>query len=305
MLLSLNQLLTKMNINKSRIVIKNLVFVLIAFVFFGFDTIRKNEQSTTKPFFFIQLSDTQIGFADNFHFDVETRNFEKTVECINKLKPAFVVITGDLVNNIDSIRQIKEFFRIYHTIDKKIPCYLVMGNHDVKKLPTNQTLETAKSFFGKDHYSFMQEGWKFIVLNSTIIQRPDSCLKQSDEQLEWLKEELTHSPEGRIIIFQHHLLFVNKSDESNKYDNISLPQRQIYLDLYEKYHVKAVFNGHLHMNKLNRYCETELITTQATSKSLGQDSVGIRIVEVYKNHIDHTFYPISKIPEKIIFDNEK
>ena len=51
------------------------------------------------PFFFIQLTDPQLGmFTDNKDFVQETANFEFAVAAVNRLKPAFVVITGDLVN---------------------------------------------------------------------------------------------------------------------------------------------------------------------------------------------------------------
>ena len=52
-----------------------------------------------KPFFFIQYTDPQFGmYASNANFSQETANFEFAIATANRLKPAFVVVTGDLVN---------------------------------------------------------------------------------------------------------------------------------------------------------------------------------------------------------------
>ena len=48
---------------------------------------------------FIQMSDTQFGmFTKNAGFAHETANFEFAVAAANRMQPAFVVITGDLIN---------------------------------------------------------------------------------------------------------------------------------------------------------------------------------------------------------------
>ena len=59
---------------------------------------------------FIQMSDPQFGmYADNKGFEHETANFEFAVATANRLKPAFVVMTGDLVNAPGDEAQIAAF----------------------------------------------------------------------------------------------------------------------------------------------------------------------------------------------------
>jgi N-methylhydantoinase A/oxoprolinase/acetone carboxylase beta subunit len=49
---------------------------------------------------FIQMSDPQFGmFSKNQNFEHETVNYEFAIATANRLKPAFVVITGDLIND--------------------------------------------------------------------------------------------------------------------------------------------------------------------------------------------------------------
>lgn len=49
---------------------------------------------------FIQMSDPQFGmFTKNASFEHETVKLEFAIANANRLKPAFVVITGDLIND--------------------------------------------------------------------------------------------------------------------------------------------------------------------------------------------------------------
>src|ERR1043165_9970699 len=48
---------------------------------------------------FIQMSDPQFGmYSKDVNFTHETANFEFAIAAANRLKPAFVVVTGDLIN---------------------------------------------------------------------------------------------------------------------------------------------------------------------------------------------------------------
>jgi hypothetical protein len=90
-----------------------------------------------EPFFFIQLSDPQFGmFAEDKNFVQETANYELAVATVNRLRPAFVVVTGDLINKPGDKDQIAEYLRITGKIDKSIPVYNLAGNHDVGNVPT-------------------------------------------------------------------------------------------------------------------------------------------------------------------------
>src|SRR4030095_15280376 len=123
-----------------------------------------------EPFFFIQLSDPQFGmFTDDRDFAQETANFEFAVATINRLRPAFVVIAGDLVNKPGDQAQIAEFQRIAGKVDRTIPVYNVAGNHDVENLPSAASIAVYTNAFGADHYTFRHGAFVGIVLNSTVI----------------------------------------------------------------------------------------------------------------------------------------
>src|SRR3954470_16866835 len=143
--------------------------------------------SPAEPFFFIQLSDPQFGmYTTNRDFAQETANFEFAVATINRLKPAFVVITGDLVNKAGDAKQIAEFHRIAAKVDSKIRVSTIPGNHDLENLPTAATISTYTNEFGQDFYSFRHDGFVGIVLDSTVIHSPKETTNHLEAQEQWL-----------------------------------------------------------------------------------------------------------------------
>ncbi len=73
----------------------------------GLAVASASQPAAFHPFFFIQLTDPQFGmFTGNAGFEQETANFEFAVATANRLKPAFVVVTGDLVNKTGDEAQI-------------------------------------------------------------------------------------------------------------------------------------------------------------------------------------------------------
>jgi hypothetical protein len=45
-----------------------------------------------------------------------------------------------------------------------------------------------------------------------------------------------------------------------------------------------------------------MIVTSAVGKPLGDAPSGVRIIKVYKDRIEHSYYPLDQIPDKVIFD---
>src|SRR5258708_2358804 len=122
------------------LIVKTAFRRLLAFVF-AFVALAPLRVAAAEPFFFIQLSDPQMGmFSNNADFAQDAANFEFAVVAINRLRPAFVVITGDLVNKAGDPAQIAEYRRIAAKIDASIPVHHLAGNHDVGNMPTPVTV---------------------------------------------------------------------------------------------------------------------------------------------------------------------
>ena len=73
-----------------------------------------------KPFFFVQITDPQLGFKEKNTMAEGVRLLTETVEAINRIRPAFVIVTGDMVNNRFNEEQWEAYSRLIAQIDKDI-----------------------------------------------------------------------------------------------------------------------------------------------------------------------------------------
>lgn len=259
-------------------------------------------QNSAAELFFVQLADMQFGmFSSDRDFAQETVNYEFVVANINRIRPRFVVICGDLINKVGDAAQTAEYLRITAKIDPSIPVYAVPGNHDVGNEPTPETLAYYRQHFGPDHYSFVQGSLYGIVLNSGVISAPGNVQKAAAEQEVWLRAELAKARSTgarHIVVFQHHSWFLEKAEEPNQYFNIPLEQRRHYLDLLKGAGVRYIFAGHYHRNAYGRDGDLEMITSGPVGQPLGTDPSGIRIVTVKDTGLEHRYYTLGNIPNR-------
>lgn len=243
----------------------------------------------------VQITDPQFGFfAKNDNFEKETKLYAEAVRQINQIKPDFVVITGDFVNNGRDTLQINEFKRITACIEKSIPVYLSPGNHDLAPNPSKEDVEWYNSVHGKesDRFSFRQKNAHFIEFNSVII-KSDESRKEEKKQFRWLKKELKKAdPADPILLFTHYPFFIENFGEKETYSNQRIQQRTRYFELFEKYGVDAIFAGHLHNNAEASHNGILVITTNAAGKPLGNAQPGYRLIKITKRQIEHSYIPI-------------
>ena len=112
-----------------------------------------------QPIFFVQMSDPRFGMYTNNHdFAQETANFEFAIANVNRIHPAFVVVTGDLVNKSADAGQLAEYKRITRQLDSALPLYSPPGNHDLGNSPTVASLKAYRQNIGPDYYTLNQPG---------------------------------------------------------------------------------------------------------------------------------------------------
>lgn len=255
------------------------------------------------PFFFVQLSDPQFGmFTADRSFDQETANFEFAVANINRLKPAFVVITGDLVNKAGDVAQIAEYRRVRAQIDTAIPVYDMPGNHDVENTPTPATVAAYNAAIGRDRYTFAYQDFRGVVLDSTLIHTPDKALGPAALQEAWLRMTLADAKATgarHIVIFQHHPWFLKSADEPDQYFNIPLVRRAPLLALFRQAGVSMLVSGHLHESAVAAFDGIPAITTAPTGMPLNGAHSGMRLFVVKPDGITHRFFEFGELPGAI------
>ncbi len=169
--------------------------------------------------------------------------FEKVMKEAAKLKPDFIINVGDLIEGYTDNEKVinNEWDEVLPMFTKTgIPYYLVPGNHDIG----NDVMEKIYlKRCGKPYYSFDYKGCHFIILDASRVDetKPEDMPK---EQVEWLINDLEHNKDKKHKFVFYHKPFWYDSFKKNKKDQ--------FHEIFVKYNVEAVFNGHYHT-----YCETE------------------------------------------------
>jgi 3',5'-cyclic AMP phosphodiesterase CpdA len=264
----------------------------------------RGEAPSAAPFYFIQFSDPQLGmYRADSDFVHDAANFEFAIASANRLRPAFVVVTGDLVNKPGDSAQVAAYHRIAARLDRRIQLYNLPGNHDVGNIPTPASIARYRRQFGPDHYVFRSGSLVGVVLNSSLLQQPDSAPGEDAAQEKWLGDTLavlSRDHSAQIVIFQHHPWFLSQPDEAGQYFNIPVEKRARYLALFKRYGVRYLFSGHYHQNSIGHDGPIEMITTGPVGKPFGDvPRSGFRIAMVTDSGIVHKFFDFSDIPDRM------
>ena len=276
-------------------IISVVCFLLAVFVSHGI-------AADSASFFFLQLSDPQFGFMDNNKsISAETEAMNKAVTAINQLKPPFVVITGDFVNNSKSKEQIAAYKSMIAQIDSSVKVYMIPGNHDIGKV-SRASIDNYKKNYGETHFSFRYGDCAFIGIDSNIIKEEDK--EREEVQFKWLEQELQKTKDARFkFVFTHCSVFLKRMDEPVNYSNFSLPMREKYVHLFQKYGVNAIFAGHLHNNAYGKVGNMEMITIGPVGKVLGTGYQGMNLVKVYPDRFISEFIALNQFPKEVVMSD--
>ena len=168
--------------------------------------------------------------------------FEQVMKEAVKLKPELIINVGDLIEGYSDNEKVinKEWDEVLPMFEETgIPYYLVPGNHDI----CNDISEKIyRERCAKPYYSFDYKGSHFIVLDASRVDetKPEDMPK---EQVEWLIADLEKNKDKKHKFVFYHKPFWYESFKKNKNDQ--------FHDIFVKYNVEKVFNGHYHT-----YCET-------------------------------------------------
>ncbi len=259
-------------------------------------------QQQSTPLFFVQLSDPQYGmYAKDAGFEQEQANVAFAISSINRLKPSFVIVTGDLVNKAGDRAEIAALKTQFARLNSAIPVYWVAGNHDVGNEPTPESIAAYREQFGRDYYTFDAGPIRGLVLDSSLIHAPDKSHDEAAAQERWLLAELQKARADQlkhVIVFQHHPYFVNSADEPDGYFNIPAKTRKTYLDLFRQFGVEWVFTGHLHRSAEASDGSIHMVITGPVGMPLENGRSGIRVVAVGAG-ISHKYFDFGALPPRL------
>lgn len=226
---------------------------------------HKHNHQWKEPFFFVQIADPQLGITAGFAeqdgqggstWEVEKENLRKAVSAINKLRPRFVVVSGDLTHASPPksyyAAQVREVRRLMARVSETIPVLYVCGNHDVCDNPTRETLNGYLRNFGADYYGFWCGGLRGLVLNTSLWWHgPPELAQRAQEQMEWFEQEIEQAKlcAQHVVVFTHIPLFLHDGDEEeDPLWTIPIEIRRKLLRLMHHRKVQLVLAGHYHRN---------------------------------------------------------
>ena len=220
-------------------------------------------------FYFVQITDTHVMHKLFDPDGISTNIFKTVIETVTSLseKPAFVVITGDLVEwggsrwsgalNYQAFLDYlcEEDGQLYADEEHSIPVYTIPGNHDYRwdTTLTNYYLYVDKIhnaddaryvtnyqdvslFFLDSGHDYILEPWDWMrVLGSGLY----------DDDISWLENALNDCDSQHKIVLMHHPA-VNYRDKYGKMTDVIARNREVFLGLCEDYDVDLVLVGHTH-----------------------------------------------------------
>lgn len=256
-------------------------------------------QGKDRSFFFVQLSDPQLGLCgEDSGFEREKQQIKQFIDAINRLKPAFVVISGNLVNDREDAVLLAGFRELCRRIDPKIPLYLLPGNSDLGDEASAEAVQNFIGRYGSDRFVLRKEGGCVIGLNTPVVKA--GTPGQRRQQYDWLEKQLRHAGKSRYrILVGHHPFFVNRPDESDTDENIPLQERQRYLDLCARYRVDLVLAGHLCRRAESDFNDTHFSVAGSAGRPAGKEKPGLQIVIVHPERIHAVYYEIDRIPSSV------
>lgn len=157
----------------------------------------------------------------------------------------FVIALGDIVS--DNLSLYPRYIDIMQRLGTTI--YNVPGNHDqdYDAIDDNGALDTFKETFGPANYSFNVGDLHIVVLDNIQffgVEKKSKYVESfNDEQLEWLKKDLSYvEKDKRIILTMHGPIWHSRAKE------FSVQKTQEFLDILSDKENLLVLSGHYHTN---------------------------------------------------------
>ena len=205
-----------------------------------------------------QISDTHLSRSSRF--SRLTENFHRVCEHIDAVRPDLVINSGDLTWDGPTNRDDLAYARDLHAA-LPVDCRYLPGNHDigdnptiVGKPPSHRANEADRdafnAVFAEDRWQFEAAGWRFIGLNSLIM---NTGIASELEQMDWLISLLSGANGKPIALFLHKPLFLHTPEdpetEGTAIRYVPQPVRAELVKLFGVHDVRLVSSGHVHQRR--------------------------------------------------------
>ena len=204
----------------------------------------------------IQISDTHLARRMTSLID----NFHRVSEYIDTRRPDLVLNSGDISFDGPAEPDELEFARTLHDALPVARRYLP-GNHDIGDNPTalgpapkppvsEAHRQQFRDVFGEDHWSFEAAGWRFIGLNSLVM---NSGLAFEAEQFDWLASDIARVNGKPVALFLHKPVFLHLPDDPETPETsiryVPQPARARLIEMFAHVDLRLIASGHVHQRR--------------------------------------------------------
>jgi alkaline phosphatase len=244
----------------------------------------------------------RFGLVTDLHYakrdSVETRHYKQSIDKLNDAMRIFgennldfIVEIGDYkdmtadADREQSLSFIDEIETVFQQFDG--PKYHVLGNHDMDCISKTDFLKHTSNSGkakGKNHYSFIQKGVKFVVLDANFNEDGSDydCGNFEwtkayipDNQKQWLANEL--NSKYPVIVFVHQLFDYFSGLPEGLYIRNAMEVVKI---LEHRNNVLAVFQGHHHAGHHSFRNGIHYFTNKAMIEGSYPENNSFAIVEI-------------------------
>lgn len=225
-------------------------------------------QTRVKPFSFVQLSDSHIGFNKPPNADARA-TFREAIAKVKALpvQPDFIIHTGD-VSQLSRDEEFDDAEQILKATG--LPVFFVPGEHDMLDPDGGKAFldRFGQGARGAGWYSFDHRGVHFIALVNVADLKPGGMGNLGFDQLAWLKADLADRPSSTpIVVFAHIPLWTVYAEWGWGTDDAAEA-----LKLLAGFGSVTILNGHIH--QITQKVEGRIAFHTARSTAFPQPAPG-------------------------------
>ncbi|WP_214653018.1 metallophosphoesterase family protein [Mucilaginibacter segetis] len=235
----------------------------------------------------------RVGHLTDIHLKDEFSAPARFTSCLQHMQQQsprvdFILNGGDVVfdMNKENLGTISKQWQLYNSVMQaqcSLPVKYCLGNHDIW---WNEN-DRGEALYGKEfamnqlglqspYYSFIQNGWKFILLDSVHLDIDGTWYigKLGEAQFSWLENELNNTDKDMPVLVLSHIPILTaanliEDDIVNKWvmlgGDMHTDTAKIISLFYKHPNVKLCLSGHIHLREKLIYNNVAYICNGAVS----------------------------------------
>lgn len=217
------------------------------FSLFDVDTLKK--ESIDKVNFPLYKVKERKEFSAIFLGDIQVRNEQQLGYFINAFMPDLFKANADIYITLgDNVYDNMLLFpSLLETMGKlNNPVYYTAGNHDINSISDGPELQylTYKKYIGPTYYSFNYSNVHFVILESVKWDGYRYFGEFGEKQLDWLKNDLKHVDENRLVLFIMHIPIFTWDGKNKLKKTVS--DSDNFISIVKDFKNSLIIAGHTH-----------------------------------------------------------